>query len=138
MENGKLFSGMEESFVDFWLFVIVNTAILALLINILSLYTGNDSVAPHLLYIPVVIAAYCYPHRGLLFASIISVIYIVLVYLITDGLLSQLAASCITCFVLLGVAAVVSSLASHMRKNEIKYRGIFKHSEAGIGLVESP
>jgi PAS domain S-box-containing protein len=138
MQNGKLFSGMEESFVDFWLFVIVNTAILALLINVLSLYKGNDIVAPHLLYIPVVIAAYCYPRRGLLFASIISVIYIVLVYIITDGLLSQLAASCITCFVLLGVAAVVSSLASHMRKNEIKYRGIFKHSEAGIGLVNLP
>ena len=38
---------------------------------------------------------------------------------------------------MIGVAAVVSSLAAHMRKNEVKYRGIFNHSEAGIGLVNS-
>lgn len=135
MEKSQIISDREESFVDFWLFIVVNTTVLALLINILSLYSGNSDVAAHLLYIPIIIAAYWYPHRGLLFAGIISVIYVALVYFITGGLLSQLAAACITCFVLLGVAAVVSSLASHMRKNEIKYRGIFKHSEAGIGLV---
>jgi PAS domain S-box-containing protein len=135
MEKGRLFSDLEESFVDFWLFIVVNTTILALLINILSLHYGTNAVAPHLLYIPIVIAAYWYPQRGILYAGIVSSIYIILVYLITGGVMDQLAAACITCFVLLGVAAVVSSLASHMRKSEIKYRGIFKHSEAGIGLV---
>ena len=135
MGNSNLFSRLKESVVDFWLFIVVITTSLALLINILSLHTGNSAIAPHLLYIPIVIAAYSYPHRGILYTGIVSAIYIVLVYLITGGIIEQIAAACITCFVLLGVAAVVSSLASHMRKNEIKYRGIFKHSEAGIGLV---
>jgi PAS domain S-box-containing protein len=134
MGNSNLFSSLKESVVDFWLFIVVITTSLALLINILSLHTGNSAIAPHLLYIPIVIAAYSYPNRGILFAGIVSAIYIVQVYLITGGIIEQIAAACITCFVLLGVAAVVSSLASHMRKNEIKYRGIFKHSEAGIGL----
>ncbi len=70
MTNENVFVDREESLVDLWLFIIVNTTILALLINILSLHYGNNPVAPHLLYIPVVIAAYWYPHRGLLFAGL--------------------------------------------------------------------
>lgn len=136
MSNGLLFCEREESFVDFWLFVVVNTTILALLINVLSLHYGSiNIVAPHLLYIPIVIAAYWYPHRGLVYAGCVSAIYIGIVAFFTWGAVNPLVAACIISIVLIGVAAVVSSLASHMRKNEVKYRGIFNHSEAGIGLI---
>jgi PAS domain S-box-containing protein len=129
------FGEREESLVDLWLFIIVNTTILALLINILSLFSGNNAVAPHLLYIPIVITAYWYPHRGLYYAAAVSVIYFILVFIITNAALDLLAAAFITCVVLIGVAAIVSSLATHMRKNEVKYHGIFNNSEAGISLV---
>jgi PAS domain S-box-containing protein len=125
----------EESLVDLWLFIVVNTTILALLINILSLSSGTNTVAPHLLYIPIVISAYWYPRQGLYYAAGVSAIYLIMVIIITGGAVGDLTAAFITCFVLVGVAAVVSSLATHMRKNEVKYRGIFNHSEAGIGLV---
>jgi PAS domain S-box-containing protein len=129
------FGEREESLVDLWLFIIVNTTILALLINILSLFSGNNEVAPHLLYIPIVITAYWYPHRGLYYAAAVSAIYFILVFIITNAALGELAAAFITCVVLIGVAAIVSSLATHMRKNEVKYHGIFNNSEAGISLV---
>ena len=53
------------------------------------------------------------------------------------GLRENLLPRFVTCIVVMGVAAVVASLALHMRRNEVKYRGIFNHSEAGIGLVNS-
>jgi len=58
MTKGNLFVEREESLVDLWLFIVVNTTILALLVNVLSLYYGNNDVAPNLFYIPVVISAY--------------------------------------------------------------------------------
>ncbi len=135
LEKRSLFPEREESLVDLWLFIIVNTTILALLINILALHYGTAAVATNLLYIPIVIAAYWYPRWGVIYAVGVAALYIGIVALLTNGAVQDLAASVVTCFVVIGVAAVVSSLATHMRKNEVKYRGIFNQSEAGIGLV---
>jgi PAS domain S-box-containing protein len=125
----------EESLKNLWLFIIINTTVLALLINILALHFGTNDVAPYLLYIPVVIAAYWYPNKGPVFAIIITGVYLGIVYLFTSGSLSDIIPASIKCYVLIGVTVVVSSLASHMRQNEVKYRGLFNHSEAAIGLV---
>ena len=137
-DNKSPFPEREESLVDLWLFIIVNTTILAILINILALYYGSTAaVATNLLYIPIVIAAYWYPRWGVGYAVGVSALYIGIAAFITNGALQELASSVVTCFVVIGVAAVVSSLALHMRKNEVKYRGIFNHSEAGIGLIKN-
>jgi len=136
-ERNSLFGEREESFVDLWLFIIINTTILALLVNVLALQSGTAAVATNLLYIPIVIAAYWYPRRGVLYATVVAALYIGIVAIITGGDLRELAASFVTCVVLIGVAAVVSRLAIHLRRNEVKYRGIFNHSEAGIGLVNN-
>jgi PAS domain S-box-containing protein len=135
MTGGNIFIEREESLVDLWLFIVVNTTILAILINILSLHYGNNPVAPHLLYIPIIIAAYWYPNRGIVFAGIVSAIYIGMVWFFSNGAVGDLTQAFIICIVLLGVSTVTSSLSSHMRKNEMKYRGIFNYSEAGVGLV---
>jgi len=133
----SLFGEREESLVDLWLFIIVTTTVLALLVNIFALYSGMVTVAANLLYIPIVIAAYWYPRWGASYAAGIAAFYIGMVAVITQGSLKEIAASFVTGIVIVGVAAVVSSLALHMRKNEVKYRGIFNHSEAGIGLVDN-
>ncbi len=135
MTKGNMFVEREESLVDLWLFIVVNTTILAILINILSLHYGNNPVAPHLLYIPIIIASYWYPEKGVLFAGLISAMYLGLVWFFSGGIMADLTAAFIICIVLVGVATVTSSLSSHMRKNELKYRGIFNYSEAGVGLV---
>ncbi|OPX62863.1 MULTISPECIES: PAS domain S-box protein [unclassified Methanoregula] len=135
MVESEHFGEREESLNNLWLFIIINTTVLALLINILSLHYGNNDVAPNLFYIPVVIAAYWYPHRGPLFAGVISVAYMSLVWYFLGSDAWTLISSSVICYVMIGVSVVVSSLATHMRRNEVKYRGIFNHSEAGVGLV---
>jgi PAS domain S-box-containing protein len=137
MTEGNIFIEREESLVNLWLFIVINTTVLVLLINILSLHYGMNDVAPHLLYIPVVIAAYWYSSRGPLFAVIISLAYMSMVFYFFQGAIGELLASSVKCYVLIGVSVVVSSLATHMRENEVKYRGIFNDSGAGVGLVNS-
>ena len=138
MNTGNIFSEREESLSNLWLFIVINTTVLALLINILSLHYGSNDVAPNLFYIPVVIAAYWYPNRGPLFAVIISLAYMSMVYIFMGNVISTLISSSIICYVLIGVSVVVSSLATHMRMNEVKYRGLFNHSQAGSGWSTSP
>ena len=135
MTKDNLFIEREESLVDLWLFIVVNTTILAILINILSLHYGNNPVAPHLLYIPIIIASYWYPEKGIVFSVLVSAMYLGMVWFFSGGVMDNLTAAFIICIVLVGVATVTSSLSSHMRKNELKYRGIFNYSEAGVGLV---
>jgi PAS domain S-box-containing protein len=136
MTKENLFIEREESLANLWLFIVLNTTVLALLINILSLYYGHNNVAPNLFYIPVVIAAYWYPNRGPIFAILISLAYMGLVYFFLGSDVGMLVSSSIICYVLIGVSVVVSSLATHMRRNEVKYRGLFNHSQAGVGLID--
>jgi PAS domain S-box-containing protein len=71
----------------------------------------------------------------MLYAFIVSGAYFLMIYVISGGAPLQLVEALVKCVVFVGVAAVVSSLAVHMQKSEIKYRGIFDHSEAGTGLI---
>jgi PAS domain S-box-containing protein len=135
MTDGAVFAEREESLSNLWLFIVINTTVLALLINILSLHYGQNDVAPNLFYIPVVIAAYWYPHRGPVFAVIISLAYMALVNYFLGSDIGMLIASSVICYVMIGVSVVVSSLATHMRRNEVKYRSLFNHSQAGVGLI---
>ena len=135
MAKENSFIEREESLVDLWLFIVVNTTILAVLINILSLHYGNNPVAP-----TSCISRSSSPHTGTrrkvsFFAVLVSAMYLGMVGSSRGGLMDNLTAAFIICIVLVGVATVTSSLSSHMRKNELKYRGIFKYSEAGVGLV---
>ncbi len=132
-----LFGDREESFVDLWLFIIVNTTIVAFLINILAFHYGTAAVAVNLFYIPIVIAAYWYPRLGIYYAAGVSALYIGIVAFVTDGALDQVVASLVTSLVVIGVAAVVSNLAIHMRRNEMKYHGIFNYSEAVYFLYDT-
>jgi PAS domain S-box-containing protein len=131
----QIFGEREESLNNLWLFIVINTTVLAILINIVSLHYGQNDVAPNLFYIPVVIAAYWYPHRGPVFAVIISLCYMALVYIFLGSDIAMLMAASVICYVQIGVSIVVSSLAAHMRRNEVKYRSLFNHSQAGVGLV---
>ena len=47
----------------------------SLLLNWYGLTLGITNVLPHLLYIPIILAAYYYPHRGVLFTAVISAVY---------------------------------------------------------------
>ena len=136
MTNANRFFEKEGSLLNIWLFVILITTVLALLINILSLWYGHYDAAPVLFFIPVVIAAYRYPHRGPLFALIISFVYLGMVWYWTGGIISILFASSVTCYVLLAVSVLVSGLATHLRRNEVRYRSLFNQARVGLGLID--
>jgi PAS domain S-box-containing protein len=136
MVNTKESSIQNESFVGIWFFIIVNTTILAILVNIFSLSLGMAEVTPGLFFIPVVITAYWYPKKGMLFAFLVTAIYLCMVYVLMGGSAPAVVTALFKSIIMVGVAAVVSSLALNLQKSEAKYRGIFNNSEAGTGLID--
>jgi len=137
MVDTKVSGIQNESMVGMWFFIIVNTTILAILVNVFSLSVGMTEVTPGLFFIPVVITAYWYPNKGMLFAFLVTGIYLLMIYVLMGGSAPDLVTGLFKAIIMVGVAAVVSSLALNLQKSEAKYRGIFNNSEAGTGLIDA-
>jgi PAS domain S-box-containing protein len=122
--------------VGSWFFIIVCITLLVILINIFSLSLGMTEVAGGLFFIPVVITAYWYPKKGMLFAFLITIIYLPMIYFLMNGSQPDLVNGVFKAIIIIGFAAVVSTLSLNLQKSEAKYRHIFNNSEVGTGLID--
>lgn len=116
----------------FWMVAIAASTILAICSTIFSLTHGIYEVFPFLYFLPIIIFVYFYPERGVIFSLLLSVIYLLLVYIFSsfDPMLVAVSTAWFVIFVTIGV--VTSSFAVGLRAEERKYRGIFENSQAGI------
>jgi len=119
-----------------WQILIGVTTAFALLFNLFSLELGESAVSNHLLYIPIIIAAYAYPRKGTVYALALSSVYLIMVYGIRAAYPEDLFSASVrfTMFVLSGI--VVSYLSMRIRKEKQKYHGIFEQSYTGILLLD--
>jgi PAS domain S-box-containing protein len=113
---------------------IVVSALLALGAMGYSLSVGVSVVTSHLFYVPIVLAAYRYPDRGVAFAGALAVAYLGEVLLLAPEGGFEVVNALLRTGVFVVVAAVVSHLSGRLRARESRYRGIFETSGAGIFL----
>ncbi|MDO9549629.1 MAG: ATP-binding protein [Methanoregula sp.] len=118
-----------------WNILILGTAAAALLANLTGLIFGISTGIPHLLYIPVVLAAYHYPRRGAIIAGCIGVIYLLLVVLIAGTSLTILPDALMRAGVLLVIGWLIAALTIRLREKEDLYKALFDHSEGGSILI---
>jgi PAS domain-containing protein len=95
----------------------VVTAI-AMSVNILGMFTGITVLLSHTVYIPIILAGYWFPRRGLIFSTLIAVSYgaLITVILPLDLLLIISTIFRMTFFILIG--GVVSFLSAKLRGSE--------------------
>lgn len=86
-------------------------------VSIVCLSLGETIVFPHLFYLPIIITGLSFPKRGILFASGISVIYLLLVLGITKDM-NQLWAAVVRALFFELIAAIVVFLAKKSEKAE--------------------
>ena len=118
-----------------WDAAILVTAAAALLLNLAGLLFGITVVIPHLLYIPVVIAAYRYPQRGVIIAGCIGGIYFLMAFLFSGNTPPGIAEALVRTGVVIIIGWLVSMLTLRLREQEDLYKGLFDHSEGGSILV---
>ncbi len=119
-----------------WDTLIVVSSSAALLVNLIGLLSGLSIVLPHLLYIPVVIAAYRYPKWGLFIAGCIGGMYFLMVFLISGSSFTTIIEALVRTIVVVGIGWLIAVLSFKFRERQDLYQGLFYHSEAGSILVQ--
>lgn len=120
-----------------WIFILALTTAFAFFLNYLGLIRGLSSVTPHLFYIPIVIAAYWFPRRGILFSVVVGMSYLAMVYFMTYPDVDAITSATARFYVLVAIGVIVASLSSNLKEQEDRYHGIFDYSEAGVFLIRS-
>ena len=89
----------------------------SLLLNWYGLTRNITNVLPHLLYIPIILTAYYYPRRGILFTVILSAIYSALVLGVGSPSPEVIVAALARVVVFMSIGAVVSFLSDRMQQD---------------------
>jgi PAS domain S-box-containing protein len=119
------------------LLIIGITTIGAILFDISGQVNGASIFAPLLFFLPIILAAYWYPDKGVLYAVGIGILQLLLVSQFTYPDLAPLTYATATAsfYVLVAVSVVVSALSGNLKLQEARYQAIFDHSQAGVVLV---
>ncbi len=118
-----------------WDVLILVSAFTAVVVNLIGLLNGISVVIPHILYIPVVLAAYRYPKQGLFIAGCIGGTYFLMVILVT-GISSDIIIEALArAVVVVVIGWLIAWLSHRLVESQDLYQGLFYHSEAGSILV---
>lgn len=101
------------------LVLVVSVAIGSLAVNLYGLLMGITIVVSHLLYVPIILAGFYYPRRGVTFAIGISVIYFMMVAVTRSGFPEDLISAAARCVVFIVIAFVVSYLSQQLKEKEV-------------------
>jgi len=97
--------------------LIGTSAAVTLLLNIYGLIHGITNVFPHLMYIPIILAAYYYPKRGVPFTLLLSALYCGAVFVFNPASMDVLTAAFARVIVFIAIAAVISYLSGRMHQD---------------------
>ncbi len=132
----SLISGQRRSAGgDTRLLVLAASVLIAFAANAAGLFAGITIVLPHLLYLPIVLGAYWFPRRGIVFSLALALGYLAMTLLFAGGDAGQVVSAVTRGVVFVAIGVVVSLLSLRLREQEERYRGIFDYSEAGTFIV---
>ncbi|MDD1685879.1 PAS domain S-box protein [Methanoregula sp.] len=122
-----------------WMTLIIASTAAVLICSVYCLSHGITIIFMHLFYFPIVLIAYHYRYNGFLFAMLLSLAYVWLVYLFSGGEADVVIGAWLRFFVFAGVAAVVAYLSEHLsadkvalQESERKYRTLFENMLEGF------
>lgn len=119
-----------------WDALIGVSAFIAVTINLVGLLMGVTVVIPHLLYIPVVIAAYHYPKWGLFISACIGGSYLLSVLLVAGISSMTMMEAIVRTIVVVMIGWLIAWLSFRVRERQDLYQGVFNNSEAGSILIK--
>jgi PAS domain S-box-containing protein len=122
-----------------WDFILIGLVLLSVFIAnvfIYYLYEGTVFVLTNFFYIPVIFAAFQYPRKGIFVSSSLALIYFGIVYVFLPQDPTAITSATMQFYVFVAVGTLVSHMSNELREQELRYRGIFDHSEAGVFLID--
>ncbi|MCK4270873.1 MAG: PAS domain S-box protein [Methanogenium sp.] len=127
---------LNKSLIRYQLYVLGAVSLIPVLLEIYCLSVGITTLFPRLFFIPVILAAYLYPRRGVPFAVGVGIIYIVILVLMGYHGGNILTAAGVRVVVYIGIAAVVSYLAYQLKKEALRYRTLFESAGTAMLVID--
>jgi glucose-6-phosphate-specific signal transduction histidine kinase len=93
----------------FWLYLIITTSLITILIEIFSLSHGISDFFPYFFLIPMLLVIYAFPKKGILFTVAMGWIYIALVYVFGTFSTRVIAVDTAWFFIYVSLGIVISS-----------------------------
>jgi PAS domain S-box-containing protein len=121
-----------------WKTVILSLIISLLILTVFCLSRGINTVFMHLYYFPIVLMAYHYHRKGILYTGVFCVLYLALVYAFTYPNQIELETGIIRAVVFLCVAAVVALLSENLERQKAGYVALFESAEEALMKVDLP
>ncbi|MFA5267174.1 MAG: PAS domain S-box protein [Methanoregula sp.] len=118
-------------------FLIAAISAIVMVLNGYGLIIGITNVLPHLIYIPIILVAYFYPRRGVLFACGLSVIYCDMTFVSDPVFPGELLPAMGRVVMFIVIATVVSFLTLRMQESERQFRGVAERSSDIIIITDS-
>jgi PAS domain S-box-containing protein len=119
-----------------WKTVILSLIISLLILTVFCLSRGINTVFMHLFYFPIVLMAYHYHRKGILYTGVFCFLYLALVYFFTYPNQIEEEAGIIRAVVFLCVAAVVALLSESLEKQKAGYVALFESAEEALMKVD--
>ncbi|MCX6686995.1 MAG: PAS domain-containing protein, partial [Methanoregula sp.] len=119
-----------------WKTVILSLIISLLILTVFCLSRGINTVFMHLYYFPIVLMAYHYHRKGILYTGVFCILYLALLYSFTYSNQIEWEAGIIRAVVFLCVAAVVALLSENLEKQKAGYVALFESAEEALMKVD--
>jgi PAS domain S-box-containing protein len=111
---------------------IILSSIVSLILNAYGLRSGVTTVLPHLFYLPIILTAYYYPRRGILFALGLSACYCILSFTLVSPAAADILSALERSGVFILIAGVVSYLSGRVLHDIRMYRRLSADHKAII------
>jgi PAS domain S-box-containing protein len=113
-----------------WRVIIIVTSCLILLFSYYSLIAGVTTIFSHLYYIPIILLAYRYRSKGVVYSLVLGLVYLLLVLVLLPGNILEIAGALERFFIFTLVALVVAYLAEHLEQERREYQNLYHFNES--------
>lgn len=124
--------------------LLAGLSIFVVLLTGYCLQQGIQTVFTHIYYVPIILAAYWYQKKGVLYSAVLGLIYFSFVVALTGYNPFNVVAAAARVFVFVIIAAIVMILSMRIStqnreiaQSERKFHTIWNHIQAGIILVDA-
>ena len=122
-----------------WAYFIIASSLVVILTAVFSLSHGINDIFPYFFLAPVILMAYAFPQRGVMFTIALGWIYIVLVYVFGTFSARTIAIHTAWFFIFVSLGIVISHYAESSRtsKSEVERlkREAFQQIEHNMGQI---
>jgi len=121
--------------LDYVLLGLVLLSVFIANLVIFLLFEGTVAVISSFFYIPIIFAAFQYPRRGIFSSATMGLVFLAVIYSLLNMTPVTVTTATVQFYVFVAVGTLVSRLSEESREQQIRYQGIFEHSQAGVMLV---